>query len=618
MSNLDWQNIINIEKSSDSQKVNLSILILVLAFLAILSRLFFLQVMRGSFYKEQAQDNTTYILTQAAPRGIIYDRDHRVLASNKQSPSVIILPSIIFQQDIEKTSRKLALILKKSPKEIQRRLNKLNKKDSRPFTFESNLSLNQVAAIYENQIELPGITIQQQAARYYTHGKSLSHVLGYTGEVSEAEINNNPDRKLHDLIGKYGIEKLLDEDLRGINAYQGIKINRYGQPAERVDLNNVNSSKPSSGKDITLTIDLDIQKAAEKAMKSLKGAVVVVDTQTGEVLALVSKPDFDPNLFTSRVSVSLWKQISEQKAFLNRAISAYAPGSIWKPLVLLVALETKAVKPDEKIAVSGAYYLGNTRFGDWTSATGIFTLQKALAWSRDTAFYKMAVRMSDKSITEWGKKFGAGQKTGIELQDESIGCIPDEAWKAKHLKSRWYPGYTLHYSIGQGYLQLTPVQAARLTAALANNGIVPKLTLIKQIGDQLPKRPSLERFKISETATKVVKEGMLECVETGTCQASKLPGIKIAGKTGSAEAPPNRKTHGWFASYAPVDKPEIAIIVFAEAGGHGGSVAAPVAKDIYLAYFRKYHKYKLPGQKENNEENLPQENLTIDNAEIMD
>lgn len=585
-----WPNSHPDKSNNDSS--NISFWILIFAFLALVGRLFYLQILQSGSYKEQVQQNTTYVLTLAAPRGIIYDREHRVLASNKQSASIIILPSVVHKHNLKKISEVLALILDKKSAEILQKLENLNEKDSRPFTLQTNLTLEQVAAIYENRFILPGITVQQQSARHYNYGSLLAHVLGYTGKISAEELKNNSDRKLNDVVGKYGLEKLLDKELRGKDAYKRIQTNRHGQPIENVNLDEVSSAQPKSGKDITLTIDLDLQKLAEEKMKDLRGAIVIVDVRTGEVLALVSKPSFDPNLFTSKVSSTLWKEMNSKQAFLNRALSAYPPGSIWKPLVLLAALETQAVKPKEKFKVSGAYYLGNFRFGDWTNSSGIFNLQKSLAWSRDTAFYQMAVRMSDKDITNWGKHLGAGQKTGIELKDESIGCLPDEKWKAKNLKQVWYPGYTLNYSIGQGFLLLTPAQAARLTAGIAMGNHTPKLHIIKQIGNQLPPKPSFHSFQANSENLQVVHEGMFECVESGTCQATKIPGLQIAGKTGSAEVAFSKKTHGWFVAYTPYKNPEIALVIFTEAAGHGGSVAAPLAKDIIALYYSKYHNWK--------------------------
>ncbi|MDX1920146.1 MAG: penicillin-binding transpeptidase domain-containing protein, partial [Candidatus Caenarcaniphilales bacterium] len=400
--------------------------------------------------------------------------------------------------------------------------------------------------------------------------------------------------------GKFGLEKIFDNTLRGVDAYKRIRVNRQGQPIERVDLDEVTNVKTQSGTDITLTIDLDLQRAAEKAIgdKGFNGAIILIDARSGEIYALVSKPSFDPNVFTSSVSGDLWKIINSKKTFLNRAISAYPPGSIWKPAVLLAALETKAVKPGDKFKVSGAFYLGRTRFGDWTNKTGIMGLQTSLAWSRDTAFYQMARKMTDKDITRIGKMFGAGKGTGIELNSESHGSVPDKEYKAKYLNSQWYPGNTLHYSIGQGFLLMTPAQAVRMAAGIGNGEFIPNLHLVRQVGNQLPKTSRHDTIKALPENLQIVKEGMKECVDSGTCQIVKMPGITISGKTGSAEAPPNRKTHGWFIGYSPAENPEIAIAVFAEAAGHGGAVAAPMAKDVILAYYEKYHGYNLKAEQE--------------------
>lgn len=574
--------------------------ILVLSFLSILIKLYYLQIIQGPNYIEQAQENTTFILSQTAPRGIIYDRDKKVLASNKQSSSLIILPSIVLNRNFYKISDLLGVILKKEPYKIRQQLQKLNKNDSRPFTLQTNLTLEQVSAIYENQLELPGVTVQQNSARFYAHGQLLSHVLGYTGKISPEELKRNPERRMNDIVGKFGLEKIFDNVLRGIDASKRIRVNRLGQPVERVDLDEVASAKTQSGTDITLTIDLDLQRAAEKAIdaKGFNGAVVLIDARSGEIYSLVSKPSFDPNLFTSSVSGELWKNINSKKTFLNRALSAYPPGSIWKPVVLLAALESKAVKAGDKFNVSGAYYLGRVRFGDWTSKTGVMGLQTSLAWSRDTAFYQMARKMTDKDITKWGKVFGAGKASGIEFNSESHGSVPDKEYKAKYLKSQWYPGNTLHYSIGQGFLLMTPAQAVRMAAGIGNGEFIPDLHLIRQMGNQLPKTGRHDSIKASPENLQIVKEGMKECVDSGTCQIVKMPGISIAGKTGSAEAPPNRKTHGWFIGYSPAENPEIAIVVFAEAAGHGGAVAAPVAKEVILAYYEKYHGYNLKAEQE--------------------
>ncbi|MDX1918123.1 MAG: penicillin-binding protein 2 [Candidatus Caenarcaniphilales bacterium] len=573
--------------NSERQLVSvISLIMLLLAFISLLARLFYLQIIKGGDFEQEARISTTYMLIESAPRGIIYDREHRVLASNKQSASILILPEITLKHDLTQIAIILARILNKPSSELLAELKKLDHKSGKPITWKNNLTLEQVAAIYENQHKLPGITIQQQATRHYVHGEILAHVIGYTGKISSAELENYPERNLNDWIGKYGLEKRFDDELRGTDSLKRIRVNKLGQPLEPVDLDKVNTSESSPGEDLILTIDLDLQKVAYESMKDLKGATVVIEVETGDVLALVSKPSFNPNLFTTEVSQKQWAELNKSKAFLNRAISAYPPGSIWKPIVLLAALEDKVVKPGDRLAVSGAYFMGRTRFGDWTGRSAVMSLEEALAWSRDTAFYQMGAMMTEPEISAWGKKFGASKATGIELPNENHGSVPDEAWRKSHGVT-WYPGNTLHYSIGQGPLLVTPVQAVRFAAAFANDGRIPKLHLLKKLGDRPMPEPEFEALKATQSSFRVVKAGMEQCIESGTGQAAKLDYFLAAGKTGSAEAPPNPRTHGWFIAYAPVQKPEIAVAVFAEAGGHGGSVAAPVARSIFEAYFAK-------------------------------
>ncbi|HEY9886670.1 MAG TPA: penicillin-binding protein 2, partial [Vampirovibrionales bacterium] len=564
----------------------ITLLVLVFGFGAILIKLFVLQIIEGPSIAEKAQENTTFILHQNAPRGIIYDREKRVIVSNKQSPSVIIIPSVVLGKDVSNIAKSLAIIINKPTSYVLEKLKKLDENDSRPHEAKwlQNLKLEQLAAIYEHQYDLPGVLVQQHSARHYVYGDLLAHVLGYTGKISEEELNSRSHRDLHDIVGKYGIEKVFDSVLRGKSAKKRIRINRFGQPTERVSF--YDSAKTQTGTDITLTIDLDMQRAAEKAMddKGFSGAIVMIKAKTGEVLALVSRPSFSPKTFTGNVDEKEWQRIQSQKVFLNRAISAYPPGSIWKPYVLLAALETNAVKPTEKFKVGPAHYIGRTRFGDWTDKRGIFTLQKSLAWSRDTAFYQMGERMSDSDITKYGMLYGAGKLTGLELQDEQKGIVPNAEWKQKVLNNHWYPGNTLHYSIGQGYLLLTPAQAARMVAGIANKTELPSLNLIRQIGNQLPAEPKNVKLPVSQDKLKIVLEGMEECVDSGTCQIVKMPGIKLAGKTGSAESASYKKTHGWFIAYGPTENPEIAIAAFAEGAGHGGSVAAPMALEVMKAY----------------------------------
>ncbi len=457
-----------------------------------------------------------------------------------------------------------------------------------PIRLQSNISVQEAIQIVEKQHLLPGISIQQEPVRYYPYGSLAAHVIGYISQINEHELAKSPDRKLGDLVGKYGIENLFDTILRGKDGKTIVEVDRLGKPIDPDYKHAVIHIEPTLGKNIHLTLDVNLQKITEQALKStgVNSAAVVVNPNTGEVLALASYPTFDPNIFTKPLPINIWKNLLSQKVFLNRALLGYVPGSIWKPVTLITALDAMVVKPNERFHVSEGFYLGMTRFGDWTSKEGIYSLPECLAWSRDTAFYQIGRRLTPEQIKKWGVKLGAGRKTGIELLGEEKGIVPDEKWKKEKLHEPWYPGNTLHYAIGQSFLLVTPTQAARIYSGIATGAKLPKLQLIKKINTYEKKIQAPETFQIDQNLLKVVKKGLELCVKSGTGQAAKLEGVKVAGKTGSAEVHSIEKTHGWFAAYAPAEKPEVVIIAITEKAGHGGTVAAPIVKKILEGYFK--------------------------------
>ena len=337
------------------------------------------------------------------------------------------------------------------------------------------------------------------------------------------------------------------------------------------------------GQDLKLTIDIELQKIAQEAMGIMPGAVVVADPRNGEILALVSNPAFDPNIFTKPVPTELYRKLTAANAFLNRALSSYTPGSIWKPVTALVALEHDVASRNEVLAVSGSILFGGFRFGDWTSKEDLMNLPTAIAWSRNTYFYQIAKRLKPEWLAELGDQLGVGRITGIELLGESKGILPSPEWKKKRLKQDWYPGNTLHFSIGQSFLMLSPLQAAKIISTIAMDGAVPNMHIVLD-----ESKNKIERqIELKENSLKVVKEGLMQCIDSGTGVATKLKNIKLAGKTGSAEVHGyKRSTHGWFVAYGPADsEPEIAVAIFGEGYGHGGTVCAPVAKKIFTKYF---------------------------------
>lgn len=565
----------------------LSILAIAL-FLLLGFRLLQLQVLQHDKYSVLAKNNSTKVSIHRAPRGVIYDRKGKILATNKQSLSVVVYPSLLrSRKDQELVAQTLSSFLEVTSEDLTEIFKKMDPTTPLPLVVENDIKVEDAIRIIENQQSLPGISVEKQAIRYYPYEELGAHFLGYIGQVNSRELKNKSYKNLQlgDTIGKEGLEKTFDKSLRGINGEERVPVDRYGKTLEVDSIAQKTIKRAIRGQDLHLTIDIELQKVAEEAMGNMAGAVVAVNPQNGEIYALVSKPGFDPNIFTKPVPSKLYKRLLDTKAFLNRALSAYTPGSIWKPIAALAALENGVASRYETLAVSGAINLGGFIFGDWTSEKGYMNLVQAIAWSRDTYFYQVAKRMKPEWIAELGRQMGAGAKTNIELVGESKGIVPDPAWKEKNLKQPWFPGNTLHYSIGQSFLLVTPLQAASFTSGIATNGSIPQLHLIKDPEKEKPK----ETVAISKKSLNAVQEGMRLCVRDGTCVLSKIESVTVAGKTGSAEVHGySHTTHGWFASYAPAgidEVPEIVVIVFGEGAGHGGNVCAPVAKKIYEKFF---------------------------------
>ncbi|MBI3307876.1 MAG: penicillin-binding protein 2, partial [Candidatus Melainabacteria bacterium] len=579
-------------KKEDSINFKNKVLVGITLSLALIlaSRLFYLQIFQYKTYTQRAQYSTSRISIIAAPRGIIYDRNKNIIATNKQSISVVAYPNKLkTEEERIKTYNILSKILDTNKDNLKKTLLKLPENAPLPIRLQSNLSVKEATLIIEKQHMLPGIDIQEEPIRFYPNNELAAHVLGYIAQIDEEELSKRPERKLGDLVGKAGIERLFDDVLRGKDGKKIVGVDRFGKPINPSYKHSIIEIQSIPGRNIDLTIDINLQSVAEEALKNsmASGSALVVNSNTGEILALASYPAFDPNVFTKPISLNIWNQFIANKVFLNRSLLAYAPGSIWKPITLFAALDAKVIKPDDKLKVGEAVYLGSTRFGDWTSKEAVYSLQESLAWSRDTAFYQLAQKLTPEDISRWGLKLGAGRKSGIELIGEEVGIVPDSKWKEEQIGEQWYPGNTLHYSIGQGFLLITPLQIARIYSAIANGSKVPKLQLIKTIDRYIKPLQIAESYKIDPSHLEIVKEGLEQCVDSGTGVVSKLENIKVAGKTGSAEVVGSKKTHSWFVAYAPAENPEITVVVINEKAGHGGSVAAVVAKKILSHYFKE-------------------------------
>ncbi len=491
--------------------------------------------------------------------------------------------------DIDNLAERLSRVLELNYNEVRDRLSTASLSDSvLPVVIERDVDVSIVSRFYEQKMFLPGIDILPDISRNYPQGELVAHVLGYTGQITENQLKRHPERRMGDIVGQDGIERLYDSQLRGVDGEQRVRVNASGQTLSAETAHPVVTAEAKPGLPVVLSLDLDLQKAAYQALGDRHGAVVACDPQTGEVLCMVSRPSFDPNCFTRRITPDVWKKLNApDHPLYNRALSPFPPGSIWKAITLIAALESKVVKPDTKLRVSGGIALGNFFFHDWTAAGGMYDLVKCLAWSRDSAFYQMGLKLTPEQIKEWGVKFGAGRPTGVELPNEQVGLVPDSEWKMRVYREPWYPGNTLHMSIGQTFCQVTPAQACRIYSGFGMKGRIPDLHFGIKIGDRQIPPPEMETVKTKPEYLTVVLKGLKAVVASGTGGATRLGNVEVAGKTGSAEAPPEgSKTHAWFACYAPADKPRIAICAFLEHGGHGGSAAAPIARVILEKFFQ--------------------------------
>lgn len=549
--------------------------------LALLGRLFFLQVVGASEYRERAEGNRLRVILEPAPRGVIRDRHGQVLAASRLSYSVTLYPIKLSRKQTEEVIQRLGKLLGISPQEIAARRQKAG---SLPVRILSDIDDRTIAIIAENQHRLPGVSIDPVTVRHYPRGRFASHLLGYTGEITDSEVEALAEQGYRpgDIMGKTGLERIFDLELRGTPGRQQVEVDNRGRP-----MRTLAEIPPIPGKDLTIALDADLQAVAERELEGKTGAIVCLDPRTGEVLAMASKPDFDPNLFAGRIKPEDWKAInSPQRPLLNRAISsAYPPGSIFKIVTSVAAMEAGIVKEDTKFISTGQMYVGNRLFRDWKpGGFGRVDFHKALVMSIDTVYYELGLRLGPDRMAAAARSMGLGSPTGILLGHEASGFIPDSRWKRERFNEKWYPGESANMAIGQGWVLVTPIQAAVMAATVANGGRVVRPKLTRPASPDEARDPGIFNRWKPETL-KMLHGSLHDVVDHGTGTAAKIPGITASGKTGSAEATKGGKTHGWFVCYSPSDNPRIAMAILVERAGHGGSVAAPIAGKLLRQFY---------------------------------
>ncbi len=574
--------------------------------LVLLVRLWYLQAVKGEYYYEQAESNRIRPVKLRPPRGIIYDRTGRPLVENVLTFDISLVPED--SPDLDATIDKLSSMLKLSPASIHAALDDAASIRTKyePVKIREEAPWGEVAMIEAHQEDLPGTIIEPEHRRHYPYEGLASHQLGYIGKVSQAQ-RKQEQQDIGLLTGQGGLEKVYDKYLRGFAGRRMIQVNAAGRKVKDLGI-----EEPKPGTDVYLTIDLDVQKAAEEGLGDRAGAVVAMDPNTGEILALASHPNFDPNLFPRGILPKDWVRLTNDPShpLYNRAIqSVYPPGSTFKIIVSLAGLESGVIKLNDKVTCRGFLTSGRHSFRCWKKGGhGPISFHDALVESCDVYFYTMGERIGWDRVAEYARKLGYGSLTGIPLPDEKPGLIPTTEWKKNRTGEAWYAGDTYINSIGQGFVLVSPIQACQLMCAVANGGYFYRPTLLKQTRNRETgaiKTFSSERMRkitLDASALEEVRRALAGVVNEpgGTAHGAKTPLAVVAGKTGTAQViaqkVPGRKLsestqdHGWFISYAPADDPKIAVAVLVEHGGHGGSAAAPVAKKDIEEYMKNVHR----------------------------
>ncbi len=578
------------------------------AFLLIFVYLWYLQVIKGSDLRQLSENNRIRIREMVADRGMLLDRKGQILAHNRPSFEVFLVPEDI--RSNPEVLEKIGEILNLPQEEIGEKVKGLKRRPAfRPIKLKSDIDWDRLALLESNRIHLPGILVDVRPRRAYHYGSLASHLIGYIGEVDENELRQAKERtyRMGSMIGKYGVENEWEAQLKGVDGGRQIEVDALGR-----EIKPLRSVEPFPGNNVVLTIDLDLQKVAEEAYQDKNGALIAMDPKTGRILAMVSKPSFDPSIFARGVSAEEWRALIDHPfhPLQNKGIQGqYPPGPVFKIVTAIAGLETGAITPQTQITCTGLFPYGNRNFRCWKEkGHGTLNLHQALVESCDTYFYQVGLKVGVDAIAHYAGELGLGRKTGIGLPHEKAGIVPSTSWKKKRLGVSWYSGETLSFAVGQGYLNATPLQLLLLISAVANGGRLHLPRVVERVeniyGEKLKEYPPEEtgRADISEKTLRVIQEALMGAVNEprGTGYACALKQVKVAGKTGTAQVvrmaadfkkgdmnrmPLKFRDHAWFVAYAPFEDPRIAVAVLVEHGGYGGAAAAPIARKVIEKYF---------------------------------
>jgi penicillin-binding protein 2 len=566
------------------------------ALMVIVCQLWYLQVLEGGRFQEASDKNRIRIRPIAAPRGILFDRNGLPLVDNRPAFTLSLIPREMDRDPDKRDAAlgRLASLIQIPYQELRDAVAKTSPDSFLPVRVRRNLSMEEMQKVEEWKLELPGVIVEVEPQRVYPSSRFAAHLLGYVREASDDQLKQGRYRR-GDMVGQSGLERLLDEFLRGKDGGERIEVDAMGRPMRLIQ-----STDPHPGAQVVTTVDRRIQDAAERAMEGHAGAVVVMDPRNGDVLAMVSTPAFEIDRFTGSIDRDWWLKIMKDPEFplLNRTIqSQYAPGSVFKIVVAAAGLQEKTLTPADRTYCNGEFQLGTWTFKDWKrEGHGTVDALDAMRQSCNVFFYQAGLKIGGAAITKYAAAFGFGQATGIDLGTEKFGLVPQPR-KGRKGVAAFQAGDIVNMSIGQGQVLVTPMQVARFMAAVANGGVLWKPRLVQRI--ERPERGVVwsdpgsvtGHVELNPAVWAFLRQSLWAVVNAdGTGAGARIPGLDVAGKTGTAQMIANSRAdrgqdHAWFASFAPVKDPEVVVVVLVERGGKGGQIAAPIARKILNAIF---------------------------------
>ena len=589
------------------RRISGALVLVVAAFLILLGRLYYLQVIEGPELVRQSQSNWFRIQGIPPMRGLIFDRDGVLLVDNRPAFNVSILSRE--SKNPEEVIQRLAEMIEVDPEPLVTKLAQARGLPSfKPVLLETDVSRDDVAVIEAHNLELPGIVVSVQPKRHYVEGTRAAHLLGYLGEISREELSGGAfkDNRAGDFIGKFGVEKAFEHYFHGRRGWQQVEVNAFGR-VTRV----LKTKEAVPGHNVYLSLDIELQRLAEFLLEGKVGTIVALNPSTGDVLAMASSPAFDPNAFVEGMTYQSWDELISNpfRPMENKAIQGqYPPGSTYKIVAAMAGLGENVISPQTRLYCPGEYRYGDRIFRCWKRrGHGWMNLEQAITQSCDVYFYQVGEKLGVDRLAKYAKACGLGAPTGIDLDNEASGLVPTSEWKLNRMGVPWQGGETLSVVIGQGFNLVTPIQMVCLISAVANGGVRYKPLVVSRIespdGLSVKEEEPVPQGKlpVSEYRLRLIKQGLYDAVNKpgGTAWRSRIPGVGMAGKTGTAQVVgmpednakvPKKdmdlllKDHAWFVAYAPAEDPRIGVVVLVEHGGHGSSGAAPLAKKIVEKY----------------------------------